>query len=438
VYPVWSAMALMLISAHCMLVAELAPQHRMWLCAAGLCTGLIAWFRYDVTVFVLFAEVIFLGWVRAGDWRIGQVPQITAFLVDALWLVCGATVALVPLLVFIQSNGALEDLLEQVIGFPRQFYMATRYLPFPPPWRFYEWSVYLPITVTLSAALLYRPWRLGVGDAIWNPSRSSASRATLLFALLSICLYPKGLVRTSSLHLALAIVPSALFLAASWGMHTDKREPRTVGLYRCLQLCVLIIGVASIAALGRVSGDFRRNLMTLGQGLQAHFSGSTQGRSNAERSVTVFSVTGQTLDRFVRMNGDAAAAARWVRRATRDNELIFVGTGRHDKIFVNDASLYFVAQRRPATKWHHYDPGIQNSFRIQSAMIREMESGHVNWIVLASDWDDTREPNDSAVSTGVTALDVYIRDRFRLAQQFGTYSVWSRRDVPSGDLSLLP
>jgi hypothetical protein len=61
-------------------------------------------------------------------------------------------------------------------------------------------------------------------------------------------------------------------------------------------------------------------------------------------------------------------------------------------------------------------------------MVSELESKRPRFVVLGSDWDNVNEPNDSALSSGVVALDVYIRDKYVLATSFGSVSVLERKE----------
>ena len=90
--------------------------------------------------------------------------------------------------------------------------------------------------------------------------------------------------------------------------------------------------------------------------------------------------------------------------------------------------LYFVAKRQPVTKWHQFDPGLQTSATIQNEMVSELESKKPRYVVLESDWDDIEEPNASALSSGVTILDDYIRLHYETVRQYGTISVLARRE----------
>jgi hypothetical protein len=47
--------------------------------------------------------------------------------------------------------------------------------------------------------------------------------------------------------------------------------------------------------------------------------------------------------------------------------------------------------------------------------------------VLDSEFELSREPNDSSKSSGVMLLDRYIHDKYQPSETFGTMSVWQRR-----------
>jgi len=105
-----------------------------------------------------------------------------------------------------------------------------------------------------------------------------------------------------------------------------------------------------------------------------------------------------------------------------------VGVTKHDRIFANDNIIYFATQRLPATHWSHFDPGLQNSYDIQVEMVHELKASAPPYIVLDSEFERIREPNDSARSSGVTLLDEYIHKAYQRVQNFGDLSIWQRTD----------
>ena len=92
---------------------------------------------------------------------------------------------------------------------------------------------------------------------------------------------------------------------------------------------------------------------------------------------------------------------------------MYIGAGRHDRLFANDVTLYFAAEAVAPTRWHDLHPGVQTTRETQAAMIAEFEASPLAYVVINTEWDDRQEPNDSARSSGVTLLDDWLRSRFR-------------------------
>jgi hypothetical protein len=120
-------------------------------------------------------------------------------------------------------------------------------------------------------------------------------------------------------------------------------------------------------------------------------------------------------------------ASLFVQRLTEPNEPIFVGLGRHDKNFKNDVAFYLLAERPPATKWYHMDPEVQTTKPIQREMVEELRRHCVRVLVLERQWDGVKEPNASALSSGVTFLDEAIHHDYAPVQSFGPISVLEAR-----------
>jgi hypothetical protein len=64
-------------------------------------------------------------------------------------------------------------------------------------------------------------------------------------------------------------------------------------------------------------------------------------------------------------------AIYYIQEHTAENEPIFVGSNRHDKIFINNVLFYFASKRSSVTKWHEFDPGVQTTIEIQSNIIED-------------------------------------------------------------------
>jgi hypothetical protein len=112
---------------------------------------------------------------------------------------------------------------------------------------------------------------------------------------------------------------------------------------------------------------------------------------------------------------------------TRPGQPLYAGLSHHDRVVANDNLIYFATQRLPATHWSHFDPDLQNRLDIQTQMVAELEQKGPPYIVLDSEFELSREPNDSAKSSGVTLLDNYIHDKYQPSESFGTMSIWQRK-----------
>lgn len=77
------------------------------------------------------------------------------------------------------------------------------------------------------------------------------------------------------------------------------------------------------------------------------------------------------------------AAIEWVRRNVPPDEPIFVGGYRHDRIFINEVTFYFLAERPPATRYQELHPGIATTAPIQEEIIAELQDRQVNFVILA-------------------------------------------------------
>jgi branched-subunit amino acid transport protein AzlD len=104
---------------------------------------------------------------------------------------------------------------------------------------------------------------------------------------------------------------------------------------------------------------------------------------------------------------------------------VFVGNTRHDKIFINDASLYFLLNKPIPIKWNEMHPGIVTTREVQENIIKNLDEKKVNVIVIAA-MPQSNENNASEVSSGVFALDDYIRNHYRKVFSTGNYQVLER------------
>jgi hypothetical protein len=100
---------------------------------------------------------------------------------------------------------------------------------------------------------------------------------------------------------------------------------------------------------------------------------------------------------------------------------------RHDRVFANDASIYFLAGRPIATRFHELHPGVATTERVQREVVRELIDRDLERIVLLQ-WGNPGEPNASRLSSGVDLLDRTVRARYVPELTVGMYEIWRRRE----------
>ena len=124
---------------------------------------------------------------------------------------------------------------------------------------------------------------------------------------------------------------------------------------------------------------------------------------------------------------DQAAIIEWLNKLDPSGkEAVFVAARRHDQIFVNDVSLYFLAGRPIPTRYHELHPGVATTAPVQQAIVDELIHDATPWLFVVH-YPDSNEANDSAKSSGITLLDEYIKAYYQPVQQYGIYQLWQRQ-----------
>jgi hypothetical protein len=308
-------------------------------------------------------------------------------------------------------------------------YNETRKLPFFGCMSTRKMIVYLPFFAMLSQ--LFKSSFYIAGDQSKADSNFILIRAKecknvheldLLLAL-SFCLTAKGWVRFSPLHMALAIIPALFYLV--WLSRTWLRGKSCYDITGFISIVsVVMISVSSWIALKNIVREIGLKKKLIHQHLSTR---------SEERELPNWRQLTSEVQRFAHTLKDLTVdreqliVAERLRVQTKPDELVFIGNHRHDKIFANDVALYFIADRKPATRWYHFDPGLQTDGRIQQEMVQDLQSSKTRWIVLCDKWADFNEPNASSVSSGVRTLDHHIELNYTLQETYGRYSLWTHR-----------
>lgn len=336
-----------------------------------------------------------------------------------VWYGMGLAVVLAPLGLWLLASVPLADLLYNLLTIPASIYPVVRALPFP-SWSAlvaanslsdaaFIFSVYLPFGVLALAILA--PW---IGVAQVRPAKSNKEDTKSLWLLILILgvtcfLFTiKGLVRVSPIHLVQSLILAIAMLGIGWGRFQWRVLSAPVFF-----IAALILGIVLI--LGPVTQAIER----IGTGV-IQLARGTNPTATACLHPSLPRLRCLFLDR------DSLLAAQYIQAHSQPNARIYVGTSRHDKLFVNGVALYFIAERAPVSKWYELHPGVQTQQAIQKEMITEMQNPNFQWIVLDSRWEKMQEPNGSSISSGVTLLDQFIATHFIEVAQFGTLRILKR------------
>jgi hypothetical protein len=366
------------------------------LLGAGVCAGVAMLFRYDVGVAVFGSECLLLAisiWFERP-----VVPNRPRAILESLVVFgAGYLIVAVPLVIAYGTNGVFPDWFFDVVVFPADAYARTRGLPLPRLWVLRKAptefiGVYLPLVVFAA-----------VVPAIMAAAGQRALQWTLLtLAVLELIWFGKGFVRATLAQMSMALVLCAPLAAMAAQPIRGRGRIGSAMAVAARVLCLGLIVATEPAALAPMVRNLTR-------------PPDCHPPAGLER-IACFEMSQATVE-----------TAQYVQQHTGPDDPVFVGLNRHDKIFINDMTLYFAMNRVPATKWYQFDPGLQTSAPIQREIIGELQRVRPKLVVLEEIWKNMNEPNESSVSSGVTLLDDYIRQSYEPVATFGVHTILRAR-----------
>lgn len=405
-YPLYPALLLILCST-AMLIAPLSRDgYRPISFGCGILAGCAFLFKYDVGAYGILGQIAVIFFTAIFIHKERERLSRHTLLTSANYI-AGVATPIAFWLVYLQANGALQGFIHDIFEFSAKNYSQTRGLPMPSLMEIFlradfpRLSIYMPLLITAASVLFLFGNRIGEASA--KPYREHYL-LSLALCFLTIVFFMRGMVRASVDHMQIALIPSILLLALSWNSIGGKKIHR----FHAISLsALLLVSTASFAAV--------------------------KLRSYSPIWTKVLSGGSQAEDLFL-LYQQRAEALQFLRAHTKDDDTLFVGAGRHDKIFSNDISMYFLSRRQPATHWYQFDPGLQNSLSIQERMLHDLESNKPKFVWSETSWDDVREPNTSAISHSVFLLDNYIEDHYMPVATFGKVTIKLRREVAADGL----
>jgi len=425
-YAVFPCMTLGLWSIVCSLV-YMDKRHKGWLLLSGVLLGISMLIRWDIGTYAAisllaasYLELLAPGLYPSliGD-RPGSHPLKSfklATLLNPLKELIWVFVPMVTIAVLgygsIGLQSGWKNLFEQVFYFPTFVLHSVRWLPYPsliPPdligsATYYESQIptfnppsedwfrfYLPI-MTLGIAVVLLVIRLFKDRNHLNQGFFTLIGLTLFGGLL----FNQALSRYDLIHVTPASILTFM-VAAAFGQQLAKPwikrwvKNGLVALVICLTILYFTPSVKELLTSLDTAAPW---------GCYSHLE----------------------IAGCVSLGKDEEQAAAFIQANTQPSDLIFVGNQKHDRIFVNDIGLYYLADRLSGTRYHELYPGVATTLPVQTEIASEISANQVKWVVLVKIWD-SNEPNGSALSSGVTYLDDYLRANFVPVAEFGIYQI---------------
>lgn len=400
-YPIFAGLLFSLFSIYTLIRAFAQP--RPWLLLSGLSLGVAALFRHDMAVYCAAAQSLvllpfaFVKWTHKDDILIRRIATVVR---TVLPFVMGALVVVGPVALFFVVNAPLNELIQQLFLFPLIEFPKVRDLPYPKldgsvdNVQFYAPFVIYPLAVAV--AIVRARSRLDTGFQSWG---------VVMVALFGLFGFNQARVRSDTIHTVHFFLSAVVLLPVLLRGFPSKLETVTKTPSFIISSVGVVLTVA--AAINPIAG----------------YAVALESRGDAERALKTtlpIALPGQ-------MSMQQTIAVSAVQRLTKPKDKVYVGLSQHDRVFANDAMFYFLLQRPSATRYHELHPGLTNTLPVQQEMVNDLERNQVKYVVVTNMFEGAREPNDSALSTGVTLLDDYIVQHYRTAQTIGSYRILVRQ-----------
>ena len=355
----------------------------------GTVAGLVLFFRHDLSAYLFVSAVA--GYFYLHMQR--HNPDATRYrMLVGHYVVFQGGTALLGLIVILMLSGT-ETFFDQAISFAGSVQRDQRFLPFPS---------------------LLAVWDTSTDLALW--SLAWTGPITIFFVALSLGIWGQSLPVTNRLLATTTGTLSLLLLFQAFG--------RLDLIHVTPSLICLTVTVCAMSPIwfDRTRATARRcvTLMAI-----AFVTWSATELSKHLHTGTVVSCL--SSGGCLRTSADQNAAVDFINTNFSSAEPIFVGNGRHDRIFINDALLYFRLNRPVPTKWSEMHPGEVTTAKVQSQIMEELENSPVEVVVLV-DIPSGFEDNSSAISSGIYILDTYLFSNFSTIWRQGRYTVLVRNN----------
>jgi len=409
-YPIFAGLLFSFASLYAYIEGMFKPSRR-WLFLSGVLLGLEAVFRHDMAIYTGIAQiVVYIAFTITSRASAPGQPsrRVAQACLRLLPYFAGALVALGPMLGFLLTHVPASEMLDQLFIFPLtvfpkvrrliypKFDLLTSDLPFYAPFLIYALASLIALTK------LYTPRTAKDGHTL-DHDRSRAW-GILMVALFGLFGFNQSRVRSDTIHTVQFFLSAlTLFPALLAGAGFPIRAQVLTYLTRTIAVILILVSMVDpIDSYLHQLNDRDRVASSLNNTLP--------------------------VARGALIGPDENFAVRAVQQLTQPGDMVYVGLSRHDRVFANDAMFYFLMERPNPTRYQELHPGLTNTAPVQREMIADLERNRVKFVVLTNMFEGASEPNDSALSTGVTLLDDYIKAHYRFQNTIGSYTILRRRD----------
>ncbi len=416
--------SLLLSLSSCLCVINYIDCRRWkWLISGGVLTGATMLFRQDTGLYTFLAEsvvILFFSYRKtAAKGVFGWKRLLEPFLVYA-YFISSVVISVLPAGIFLLTKAGVKDSVYDSIIFPGVIYSKFRDIPFPslslpigelfsgelPAGTFFRTAMnkflfYLPVVLPLTAAQLFV-------SVLRREKFSSEQWGLLLVLLLGICLLNYARCRTDIPHMVTTNIVSVIVLTVGLFRFRGKLWQRW---YFVLRAPVFILAVITISVVVWIfTIDCRAKYTAT---FQLKEEGSNMAIARA-RGILARRDVAEVEEK----------AVKYIQQHVPKDEKIFVCNLRHDIIHHNDIMFYFLSERTSATKYHELHAGVATTLPVQKQIIEELKRNAVNYIViLALPNLISTEANRSSESSGVLALDNFLRTNYTIVKRFSPYLI---------------
>ncbi|MBM2815534.1 MAG: hypothetical protein HW421_2296 [Ignavibacteria bacterium] len=379
---------------------------------AGATIGVATLFRHDFGAYAFAATFLFLLSISIVNPDFRKKSAFISIIREVFYFASGFIFVLLPYVFYLFYKVPTGELYDALIAFPMQIYPEYRSLPTPLRNLIATFSInsqsknirlFLEAAQFLIAMHLFMISILSIAKTFIKNRieiKNKIHWKNLVIALTSLFLFHQAIYRSDFEHIIPALLIS-LPLIEVFRRLLSKTKLR-ISFFYILVLLILIFPVTWKARdLSVFLNNNKTNYFTLPR---------AAGIRDAKDWVSNFN-----------------AACRLLKDSTKENEKIYIGSERHDKLVGCDVMAYYLAERLPATKYYELQPGLTTTAKIQNAIVFDLALNKVRYIMLVRQQDVT-EKNKSAVSSNVFILDDYIKSNFTLFRQFGAYSIYKKNE----------